>query len=185
MLLWMLSTLMFLLSSLLKWCKTEWGTPIPPIPMLPTNSWTLTGLLSSNQQLTKLGNFIFFFPPSNHLKDYRSSWKLSPFRQLVQGASVNMSALQQIHSRNQQPVIPFHLLKLHWFMYRLSLLTLCPTIFKDMKGDAAMSQRSMPTDPSTLYGSGMMQPKSGLVSTGELIAITQLFSLFLYEENRW
>uniref|UniRef100_A0A0E0P483 LisH domain-containing protein n=1 Tax=Oryza rufipogon TaxID=4529 RepID=A0A0E0P483_ORYRU len=59
--------------------------------------------------------------------------------QLVQGASVNMSALQQIHSRNQQP---------------------------DMKGDAAMSQRSMPTDPSTLYGSGMMQPKSGLVSTG-------------------
>lgn len=40
-----------------------------------------------------------------------------------------------------------------------------------MKGDAAMSQRSMPTDPSTLYGSGMMQPKSGLVSTGELIAI--------------
>uniref|UniRef100_A0A0E0P484 LisH domain-containing protein n=1 Tax=Oryza rufipogon TaxID=4529 RepID=A0A0E0P484_ORYRU len=86
--------------------------------------------------------------------------------QLVQGASVNMSALQQIHSRNQQPVIPFHLLKLHWFMYRLSLLTLCPTIFKDMKGDAAMSQRSMPTDPSTLYGSGMMQPKSGLVSTG-------------------
>jgi hypothetical protein len=54
-----------------------------------------------------------------------------------------------------------------------------------MKGDAAMSQRSMPTDPSTLYGSGMMQPKSGLVSTGELIAITQLFSLFLYEENRW
>uniref|UniRef100_A0A0E0D0I2 LisH domain-containing protein n=1 Tax=Oryza meridionalis TaxID=40149 RepID=A0A0E0D0I2_9ORYZ len=59
--------------------------------------------------------------------------------QLVQGASVNMSALQQIHSRSQQP---------------------------DMKGDAAMSQRSMPTDPSTLYGSGMMQPKSGLVSTG-------------------
>ncbi|KAF0917979.1 hypothetical protein E2562_021678 [Oryza meyeriana var. granulata] len=59
--------------------------------------------------------------------------------QLVQGSSVNISALQQIHSRNQQP---------------------------DMKGDVAMSQRSMPTDPSTLYGSGMMQPKSGLVSTG-------------------
>uniref|UniRef100_A0A0E0KLW8 LisH domain-containing protein n=1 Tax=Oryza punctata TaxID=4537 RepID=A0A0E0KLW8_ORYPU len=59
--------------------------------------------------------------------------------QLVQGSSGNMSALQQIHSRNQQP---------------------------DMKGDAAMSQRSMPTDPSTLYVSGMMQPKSGLVSTG-------------------
>ncbi|XP_040377900.1 transcriptional corepressor LEUNIG_HOMOLOG-like isoform X2 [Oryza brachyantha] len=61
--------------------------------------------------------------------------------QLVQGTSVNMSAQQQIHSRNQQP---------------------------EMKGDVSMSQRSMPTDPSTLYGSGsgMMQPKPGLVSTG-------------------
>ncbi|KAG8061935.1 hypothetical protein GUJ93_ZPchr0003g18023 [Zizania palustris] len=60
--------------------------------------------------------------------------------QLVHGSSVNMSALQQIQSRNQQKA--------------------------DIKGDVAMSQRSMPTDPSTLYGSTMMQPKPGLVSTG-------------------
>ncbi|KAL5219518.1 hypothetical protein ABZP36_020202 [Zizania latifolia] len=60
--------------------------------------------------------------------------------QLVHGSSVNMSALQQIQSRNQQK--------------------------SDIKGDVAMSQRLMPTDPSTLYGSAMMQPKPGLVSTG-------------------
>uniref|UniRef100_A0ACD5YBX9 Uncharacterized protein n=1 Tax=Avena sativa TaxID=4498 RepID=A0ACD5YBX9_AVESA len=57
----------------------------------------------------------------------------------LQGSSVNMSALQQMQSRNQQA---------------------------DIKGDAAMPQRTMPTDPSALYAAGMMQSKSGLAASG-------------------
>lgn len=57
----------------------------------------------------------------------------------LQGSSVNMSALQQMQARNQQV---------------------------DIKGDGAMPQRTMPTDPSALYAAGMMQPKSGLVASG-------------------
>ncbi|XP_062213119.1 transcriptional corepressor LEUNIG_HOMOLOG-like isoform X2 [Phragmites australis] len=60
---------------------------------------------------------------------------------LVHGAtSVNMPPMHQIQSsRNQQ---------------------------LDIKGEVAMSQRTMPTDPSSLYGSGMMQSKPGLVAAG-------------------
>ncbi|KAL6638596.1 hypothetical protein ACP70R_023707 [Stipagrostis hirtigluma subsp. patula] len=56
---------------------------------------------------------------------------------LLQGGSaVNM---QQIQSRNQQA---------------------------DIKGEVAMPQRTMPTDPSSLYGSGMMHSKPGLLAAG-------------------
>ncbi|KAL6638318.1 hypothetical protein ACP70R_025890 [Stipagrostis hirtigluma subsp. patula] len=52
------------------------------------------------------------------------------------GSSVNM---QQIQSRNQQA---------------------------DIKGEVGMPQRTMPTDPSSLYGSGMMHSKPGLLAAG-------------------
>uniref|UniRef100_A0A0A9FAA3 Uncharacterized protein n=1 Tax=Arundo donax TaxID=35708 RepID=A0A0A9FAA3_ARUDO len=47
--------------------------------------------------------------------------------------------MQQIQSRNQQ---------------------------LDIKPDVAMPQRTMPTDPSSLYGSGMMQSKPALLASG-------------------
>ncbi|KAL6909614.1 hypothetical protein ACP4OV_001895 [Aristida adscensionis] len=37
---------------------------------------------------------------------------------------------------------------------------------QDIKPDAAMPQRTMPTDPSSLYGSGMMHSKPGLLAGG-------------------
>uniref|UniRef100_A0A453MMM5 Uncharacterized protein n=1 Tax=Aegilops tauschii subsp. strangulata TaxID=200361 RepID=A0A453MMM5_AEGTS len=58
----------------------------------------------------------------------------------LQGSSVNMAALQQqLQSRNQQV---------------------------DIKGDGATQQRTMPTDPSALYGAAMLQSKSGLATSG-------------------
>ncbi|VAI40829.1 unnamed protein product [Triticum turgidum subsp. durum] len=57
----------------------------------------------------------------------------------LQGSSVNMAALQQqLQSRNQQ----------------------------DIKGEGAIQQRTMPTDPSALYGAAMLQSKSGLAASG-------------------
>ncbi|XP_072959288.1 transcriptional corepressor LEUNIG_HOMOLOG-like isoform X1 [Typha angustifolia] len=55
--------------------------------------------------------------------------------QLVQGNSVNMSALQQIQTRNQQT---------------------------DIKSELGVPQRSLPMDPSSLYGQAIMQAKPGL-----------------------
>ncbi|VAI40834.1 unnamed protein product [Triticum turgidum subsp. durum] len=58
----------------------------------------------------------------------------------LQGSSVNMAALQQqLQSRNQQV---------------------------DIKGEGAIQQRTMPTDPSALYGAAMLQSKSGLAASG-------------------
>lgn len=44
----------------------------------------------------------------------------------------------------------------------------------------AVDQRSMPMDPSSIYGQGIIQSKSGLAGVGKLISwITKLKSLFL------
>eukprot|EP00262_Sarcandra_glabra_P006462 TRINITY_DN1877_c0_g3_i3.p1 TRINITY_DN1877_c0_g3~~TRINITY_DN1877_c0_g3_i3.p1 ORF type:complete len:755 (-),score=159.15 TRINITY_DN1877_c0_g3_i3:137-2401(-) len=70
--------------------------------------------------------------------------------QLVQGNPGSVSALQQIQARTQQT--------------------------SDIKGDVnlGVTQRSLPMDPSSIYGQGIMQSKSGLGSAGLNQAVSGL-----------
>jgi hypothetical protein len=64
-------------------------------------------------------------------------------RQLVPGTPGNVSTtLQQIQARNQQ------------------------TIDIKSEGNMGVPQRSLPMDPSSLYGQGIIQPKPGLSGAG-------------------
>jgi hypothetical protein len=101
--------------------------------------------------------------------------------QMVQANSGSVTALQQMQARTQQiPVCVFFTWSLSAFTSFLSsflpffvlyILRCSSLIFppqQDIKSEVNMGnmQRSLPMDPSSIYGQGGMQSKSGITNAG-------------------
>jgi hypothetical protein len=100
---------------------------------------------------------------------------------MVQANSGSVTALQQMQARTQQiPVCVFFTWSLSAFTSFLSsflpffvlyILRCSSLIFppqQDIKSEVNMGnmQRSLPMDPSSIYGQGGMQSKSGITNAG-------------------
>lgn len=58
-----------------------------------------------------------------------------------------------------------------WYLFYYNL-------FQDIKGEMGVGQRSLPMDPSSMYGQGIIQSKSGIGSAGNYLLADLAQELF-------